>query len=599
MTDFDVVIVGAGPSGATLAKKIGDAGKTVLVLEAGGNAGATWDGYLQNVEQYQAAAIKVPNSPYLSDPDAPSPSVLDIRKLQAEGPPSDTGYFVQKGPLPFSSDYLRSRAGTTMHWLGTCLRMLDADFDMPATYGVGEPWPTDRETLTPLYELAEREMGVAANVEDQTYCNQDFGDYVYPMERIPPSWVDGYFSSSLDGRPVILDDDQSYPLLVSSTPQARNSMPNPDYVDPVTGGPYEPVGAAGAPHEGLRCEGNSSCIPICPVQAKWNAGKTLATLASTVTTKTQCVVSRVLLTPDRRTVAGIEYIPYGDGPGAAPQTVTASIYVLAGSAVENAKLLLASEAGNSSDQVGRNLMDHPYVLTWALAPENVGAFRGPSSTSGFESLRDGPFRSERAAFRIEVANWGWDFAAFSPYSDVQGAVADGMYGHGLRSYLEDRLPRQIHLGILVEQLPDPNNRVTIDDGYTDALGQPRPVISYNVDDYTRAGMAAARSLSNQVYAYLQAEDYTTYLPTDAGYVTWNGQAFTYHGAGHTVGTHRMGADASTSVVDTSQRSWDHANLYVVGCGSMPTIGTSNPTLTMMALVLGTSTSILADLGVRT
>ena len=60
----------------------------------------------------------------------------------------------------------------------------------------------------------------------------------------------------------------------------------------------------------------------------------------------------------------------------------------------------------------------------------------------------------------------------------------------------------------------------------------------------------------------------------------------------------MGSNATESVVDSYQRSWDHQNLYVVGCGSMPTIGTSNPTLTMIALVLRTAQSILADLGAR-
>ena len=45
----------------------------------------------------------------------------------------------------------------------------------------------------------------------------------------------------------------------------------------------------------------------------------------------------------------------------------------------------------------------------------------------------------------------------------------------------------------------------------------------------------------------------------------------------------MGTDAKNSVVDFKQRSWDHANLYLAGAGSMPTIGTSNTTLTLAAL----------------
>ena len=62
----------------------------------------------------------------------------------------------------------------------------------------------------------------------------------------------------------------------------------------------------------------------------------------------------------------------------------------------------------------------------------------------------------------------------------------------------------------------------------------------------------------------------------------------FRSMGHFAGTHVMGARPAESVVDTHQRSWDHRNLYVVGSGSFPTMGTSNPTLTMAALALRTA-----------
>jgi choline dehydrogenase-like flavoprotein len=76
---------------------------------------------------------------------------------------------------------------------------------------------------------------------------------------------------------------------------------------------------------------------------------------------------------------------------------------------------------------------------------------------------------------------------------------------------------------------------------------------------------------------------------------WNGRPYATLGAGHLCGTHRMGRDPSTSVVDSEQRSWDHRNLFVTGAGSMPTIGTSNPTLTLAALSCRTAAAILEDL----
>ena len=50
-----------------------------------------------------------------------------------------------------------------------------------------------------------------------------------------------------------------------------------------------------------------------------------------------------------------------------------------------------------------------------------------------------------------------------------------------------------------------------------------------------------------------------------------------------------------SVVDSFQRCWDHPNLYAAGCGSLPSIGTSNPSLTMAALALRSAEQIHRDL----
>jgi len=48
-------------------------------------------------------------------------------------------------------------------------------------------------------------------------------------------------------------------------------------------------------------------------------------------------------------------------------------------------------------------------------------------------------------------------------------------------------------------------------------------------------------------------------------------------------------------VNSDQRTWDHENLYLIGCGNMPTIGTSNPTLTMTALTYKAAEAVLKHL----
>ena len=74
--------------------------------------------------------------------------------------------------------------------------------------------------------------------------------------------------------------------------------------------------------------------------------------------------------------------------------------------------------------------------------------------------------------------------------------------------------------------------------------------------------------------------------------------FPFYGSGHIVGTHRMGGpnDSGTAVTDSSLRSYDHPNLFIMGTGSFPTIGTANPTLTLVALVLRSMDTIKGALG---
>jgi len=68
-----------------------------------------------------------------------------------------------------------------------------------------------------------------------------------------------------------------------------------------------------------------------------------------------------------------------------------------------------------------------------------------------------------------------------------------------------------------------------------------------------------------------------------------------YGAGHLMGTCRMGADPSSSVVDPHLRLHGHGNAFVLGSSTFPTVGTANPTLTIAALSLRAVEPIKASL----
>jgi len=399
--DADVVIVGAGIAGALVAERLAKAGVKVTIVEAGprierGTA----------VMQYYSSLIKVPECAYPNTDYAPHPRSDNLDH-----------YYVQTGPDKFASTYLRQVGGTTWHWLGTCLRLVPDDFQLATRFARGVDWPFSYEALERWYGEAESEIGVSG---DSTADMGSPRSSAYPMPAIPLSVVDQHIAKAFAGSPYE----------VRATPQGRNAT----------------VRDSRPP-----CCGNNSCIPICPIQAKYDATVHIARAeAAGASLLTQCVVDFLEVGTDRR-IAALRY----RRPDGSTGRLTARVFVLAAHAIEIPKLLLMSRAegatngvANSSDQVGRNLMDHPVQLSYALASEPVWPYRGPLSTSGVENTRAGDWRAERPAFRIEIGNDGWSWPTGAPTTDAQEFAARGLRGIELQKALLERTSRQIRLGTL-------------------------------------------------------------------------------------------------------------------------------------------------------
>jgi len=649
---YDVVIIGAGVSGNLIAKQLGLAGKKVLILEAGLAVPDSREEYMEN---FYLALAKTPESPYpalagrkgsekepvgkLPDPSklpTPRATVLSI----GQGP--STSYLIQAQPwiethdpktqgppqnppaddkgnimgLQFSSTFERNGGGTSWHWLGTSLRELENDIRLETKYGHGVDWPVTYEEMQPLWALAEKEIGVAASTAEQQPL-EVVGlvyppGYEYPMQSIPMSIVDDTVSKGIAGLQVpgtLPDtpggsDPTMYDVFVTPTPQGRNSEPYDDR---------------------RVCAGNTNCIPICPIQAKWDPTVTLGKALDTGNVKVSYQSVAYNVAVEGTNATRVDYYVWSrDANGEltkVSKSVTGKIYVLACHAIENAKLLMMSNSwngiANKSDQVGRNLMDHPLYLSWALAPEPIFGYRGPLATSGIESLRDGEFRKYRASFRMEIGNEGWNFSKGDPYTTAldfiqgtnNGGANDGgtngapqrLGGVQLAQALNNVYTRQFRIGCMFDQSPLAENRVTLDvtngkANNVDGLGLPRPKVVYGLDPYTMEGFRMAAYVCSQVYQKMGAKEFTTTGMGSAGDFTYRGVNYHYYGAGHVVGTHRMGTDPYKSVVDASQRSHDVPNMWVVGSGSFPTVCTANPTLTLMALAFKSAASIIAALG---
>jgi len=227
-------------------------------------------------------------------------------------------------------------------------------------------------------------------------------------------------------------------------------------------------------------------------------------------------------------------------------------------------------------------MDHPTQLSWASSNDPVWPYRGPLSTSGIENLGDGPFRSDRGAFRIEIGNDGHSWPTGAPVTSAAELVKQGLRGEKLNAALRDATSRHIRLASLVEQLPDPENRVTLHENERDRYGVPLPKITYRLDDYAAKGLVEATKAHQEIFDKLGTTD-VHHSPS-------------FSGAGHIIGTAKMGTDPKTSVVDSELRSHDHRNLFIVGSANFPTSATANPTLTIAALSLRAAQTIMRQLG---
>jgi choline dehydrogenase-like flavoprotein len=595
---YDVVVVGAGVSGAIVANELSHAGNHVLILEAGPGEDLSLAGYESYLERFYATAYKDNQAPYPDTPQVPMPRSTDVRTIR-DFTPDTAAYIVQNGPFVTDTTYTRVLGGTTLHWEGKTLRMLPEDFQLQTRHGVGRDWPVTYDELETHYRHAERELGVSAEVEDQSYLGMTFPEgYVYPMHGLPLSYLDQVVARDVDGMKVELDDEE-FSLKVRPFPQGRNGIPNPAYDGGKGFRPHAAVSTS-LVEEGGRCQGNLNCVPICPVQAKYNAVKTLTKALQTgrVDILPQTVASKVVVDPDTGRVSGIEYKTYADPTSNVYETgtVRARQYVLACNAIENARLMLASGLPSSSGLVGRNLMDHAYLLTWALLPEIAGTMRGTVCTGGITDLRGGSFRRRQAGFSIDIHNDGWGWATGAPYTDLMGLVdEENRYGRDLRRELVARISHQLMLAFMVEVLPDESNRVAVDPAFKDRLDNLRPVITYDIPHYTMRGVAYARQLSRRLFQRTGARDFTAYETSDYGYVGYDGEGYAIRGGNHLAGTHIMGTSPRNSVVNHQQQSWDHENLYLVGGGSMCSVGTSNITLTLAALCFRTAAHIGREL----
>jgi choline dehydrogenase-like flavoprotein len=492
----DLVIVGAGAGGGTLAQRLARRGWKVVVLESG----PFWD----------------PDEDWVSDEAGSHRLYWTDHRVTGGDDPVELG----------KNNCGHGVGGSMVHYAGYCPRFHPSDFEVRTRDGVGEDWPISYADLKPHYERLELELPVAGDY-------WPWGDpHRYPHTPHP---IAGGADTLREGARKL-----GIEMLVGPVGITNGSFGN-------------------RPH----CIYRGYCLQGCKVNAK--ASPLVTHIPDAIEhgaeIRAHCMVSRVEMDESSGRVTGVSYIHDGK-----ERFQRADAVAVAGYSIETPRLLLNSTSGrfphglaNDNDQVGRCVMVQGAPQVTGRFPDEMRMYKAPPPEISSEQFYE---TEERRGF---ARGFSIQTVGPLPIEHAQHVLGHGHWGHALREYMRD-YNHWYTLGILSELLPLPENRVTIAHGETDQNGIPVARMDYTQCENDRKNIAFGEQTLHNIFEAAGAQDV---LVTDR--------------YAHLVGGCRMGSDPERSVVDSDHRAWGVPNLFIADGSVMPTQGSANPALTIMAL----------------
>lgn len=526
MNKVDVLIIGAGASGAAAAWRLSEAGLKVICLEQGDYVDpASYPGAKQDWEESKLGQFNA------------SPNV---RKLSADYPINDLD-------SPIAIANYNAVGGSTILYSGHFPRLHPSDFRVRSLDGVADDWPISYKDLEPYFCLNDKIMGISGLGGDPAYP---------PIDNLLPPIDIGRMGELLG--------------------KGFNKLGWhwwPAYAGIVTR------------HYGNRepCINVGTCNTGCPQGAKSSVDITYWPIAlrNGVELRTNCRVKEILVDNQGHAV-GVRYF---DSEGVECE-INAGIIVLACNGIGTPRLLLNSRSerfpnglANSSDMVGRNLMLHPTGYVEGIFSETLDAHLGPQgccilSQQFYES---DPARGFLRGYTMQILR------APGPLEAALAGVArrEIPWGEGFYDGFTRRFLHTANLAIITEDLPDPENRVTLDPVLKDSHGIPSPKIYYRLGENTKKMLSHGLTRGRELMNASGAKKTAAFGPVrNTGW--------------HLMGTARMGLDPSRSVVNSRGQTHDVPNLFIIDSSIFVTSGGVNPASTLQAVALLISDCIIEE-----
>ncbi len=499
---FDVIIIGSGAGGGTLARHLAPSGKSILILERG-------DWLKREAPNWDAAAVFQQNR-YITP---------------------DTWY--DGSGRPFQPQVHYFVGGATKMYGAALYRLREKDFGELRHYdGISPAWPIGYEDLEPYY----------AKAEEMYFVHGQRG--ADPTE--PPA-------------------SGPYPCPpVSSEPRIQQLF------DDLAAAGYRPFPAPSAVMMDEQNMAYSACIRCqtcdgfpCLVHGKSDAevvGVRPALEFSNVTLIRNAHALKLDTNANGTSVTAVEAEVEGER-----EVFRGDIVVVSCGAANSARLLLMSASdkhpnglANGSDQVGRNYMYHNSQAVLAISREpNPTVFQKTLALNDFYFGMDG--------FDYPMGNVQMIGKTLGPMFRGEKPLLTALVPTRL---LDDVAYHSVDFWLTTEDLPNPDNRVTVDKSGKLTLS------------YTPNNQVPTQKLYDKLKSILgQIGMHPDHLIPRHIYMQTE---IPIAGCAHQAGTCRFGRDPRTSVLDVNCKAHELDNLYVVDTSFFVSIGAVNPSLTAIA-----------------
>lgn len=543
---FDAIVVGSGMSGGMSAKELCERGLKVLVIERGRKL-VHGESYTDMVQPWEA-----PNAGMVPEEDMARHYMIQRNSFNSS---LTQQYWVKddEHPYTFPEDkpfyWIRGYhlGGRSIMWGRQSYRLSAQDFEANATDGHGSDWPIRYDDLAPWYSHVEKFIGVAGSKEG--------------LPQLP----DGEFLPAFE----LNDGERMFKDAVEKAFPGRKVIP----------GRTANLSKAAPQHEELgrtSCQARSFCDRGCiygAYHSSLSSSLPAAERTGNLTIVTDAIVHSLVHDPRTGRVSGVRVIDSNTKVG---KTYEAKIVFLNASTIGTAQILLNSKSeamprglANSSDMVGRNLMDHMFALSVA------GIFPNGPKDSYYHGRRPTGMYIPRFRNVTEPADFlrGYGYqGSVSRMGWRSAALGQPGIGAALKERTRKLGPWFSYISGFGEVLPNPENRVTLSPAKVDQWGIPLVEVSAALGENEH-------KMAKQIIA-----DGRAMIEAAGGMVVAAASEPAALGLGiHEMGTACMGKDPAKSVLNRFNQAHDVPNLFITDGAAMASSGCQNPSLTYMAL----------------